>query len=96
MTVTTTQPPVNLRAALARLAGLRQPPVQQEFWSAFTSSQTTYTLPAGWTVLRAYGISTNYRPTTDYTTSFDGFVWTVTFAVAPGAVPVCVLGERRL
>lgn len=100
MTVSTRQPALNLRALLNKVLGMmrmildRPPP--QEFWSSFTSGQTTYVMPVGWTVLRAYGISTNYRPTTDYTLSFDGFQWTVTFAVAPGAVSICILGERRL
>jgi hypothetical protein len=98
MTVSTRQSSLNLRAALAKLAALRQPPVQQEFWSTFTAGQTTVALPTGWTVMSVRGISTNYRPGAgyDYTTSFDGFVWTVTFATSPGAVSICVNGERRL
>lgn len=61
------------------------------------TSQVAFRLPIGWRPRFVYSAGQLKREgaTKDYTTTWDGFCWTVTFAVAPGnGVWVSVLCER--
>ena len=94
MTVNVSKPAVNLRE---ELADLRNPPryVQQTFWFEGNSSQTVFPVPQGWKPINVFVDGAIYRPGSgeDYTISFDGFAYSITFAVAPAAVDVAIIAE---
>ena len=94
MTVYIEKPAVNLREELADLRN--QPRYrQQTFWYSGNSSQTDFPLPKGWKPVNVFVDGSIYRPGSgeDYTVSYDGFVYTVVFAVAPTAVDVGIICE---
>ena len=95
MTVTITKPAINIRETLTELGG--QPQYQQEvFWSSGDTSETDFAVAKGWKPKFVYVNGALYREGTgeDYTVSYDGFVYTVVFAVAPAAVDVGIIAER--
>ncbi|MNZ72016.1 hypothetical protein D3C78_903850 [compost metagenome] len=81
-------PAYSLREELERLddaaRALGSQPVFHEF-DAMTG-QTAFVLPLGFRVVAVYsaGVLKRAGSTKDYTLAFDGFRWTVNFAVAPG------------
>ncbi len=81
-------PAYSLREELERLDDaarvLGSQPVFHEFDA--TTGQTAFVLPVGFRVVGVYSAGALKRVgnTKDYTTAFDGFRWTVNFAVAPG------------
>ena len=94
MTVYVEKPAVNLRE---ELTSLRNPAryAQQTFWFAGNSSQTVFPVPQGWKPVNVFVDGAIYRPGSgeDYTISFDGFTYSITFAVAPTAVDVAIIAE---
>ena len=94
MTVIVSKPAVNLRE---ELASLRNQPryVQEVFWSAGDSSETTFTLERGWKPKFVYVDGALFREGTgeDYTVSYDGFIYSVVFSVAPAVVDVGIIAE---
>ena len=66
---------------------------QEAFWFSGTGAQTTFTLPRGWKHKFVYvdGVLRRAGTAEDYTASFDGFIYTITFAVAPATVDVGVI-----
>ena len=93
MTAIVSKSAINLRAKLGGTA----PPAsrQEDFWTQGDDATTTFNLPSGWKPRRAFVGGALMRPDSgnDYTVSFDGFTYSVVFAVAPGAVPICITGE---
>lgn len=96
--VTVTKPALNLREQLAKLAGLEPSAEQETFWYAGDSSETDFALPEGWKPMNAFVDGAIKRPGSgeDYEVNFDGFIYTVSFAVAPGVVDIAITAERRV
>lgn len=93
------QPAMYLREELRRKEEARRALGKMPAFFDFdaTTGQTAFALPKGWTVKAVYSAGTLKRlgSTKDYTVSFDGFVETVNFGVAPGnAVWVSVMAIR--
>ena len=92
MTVTASKPALNLRDLLARIVGIerrlkRGMPLLPPVLFTGDASTTAFALPKG---AKPYAVFNNGSLAVegsgdDYTVSFDGFVYTVTFAVAPGS-----------
>ena len=98
MTVTITKPEQNLREELSALRAKVAIGVAQEaFWFSGDGATTTFALLRGWKPKFAYVGGAFKRPGTgeDYTLSFDGFIYRVTFAVAPATVDVGVICVRE-
>lgn len=98
MTVTITKPAVNLREELAALrARIAADVAQEAFWFSGTGAQTSFTLPRGWKPKFIYVDGVLRRPGTgeDYTVNYDGFIYSLVFAVAPAAVDVGVICMRE-
>jgi len=70
----------------------------QTFWFSGNSSTVEFALPAGWVPNMVFVDGALKRPgaAEDYETGGDGFVSTVTFAVAPGVVDVAIHAERKV
>lgn len=99
MTVIISKPEQNLREELAALRAKVTAGVNQEaFWFSGDGTTTTFTIPRGWKPKFAYVAGALKRPGTgeDYTVSYDGFVYSVTFAVAPSTVDVGVICVREV
>jgi hypothetical protein len=99
MTVTITKPEVNLREELAALRAKVAAGVAQEaFWFSGTGAQTAFSLPRGWRPKFVYVDGALRRPGSgeDYVVSIDGFIYTITFAVAPATVDVGVICVREV
>lgn len=99
MTVTITKPAVNLREELAVLrARLTVSLVQEAFWFSGDGATTTFALPRGWTPKFVFVDGALKRPGTgeDYTVSYDGFIYSLVFAVAPAAVDIGALCMREV
>lgn len=97
MTVYIEKPEINLREALASAAGSPTPPVET-FWFSGDSTKTDFPLPRGWKPTAVYADGLLKRPGSaeDYTVAFDGFIYTVSFAVAPAAVDVALVAAREV
>jgi len=95
MTANVYQPAINLRSELWR--GAFKPRSQEDFWVNGDGATTTFNLPSGWKPKRAFVGGALMRPGdgNDYTVTFDGFIYSVVFAVAPGSVPICITGELQ-
>ena len=92
MTVSISKPAINLREELADLRN--QPRTEQEtFFYSGDGLTTTFALQRGWKPKFAYVGGALKRPGTgeDYTVSYDGFIYSLVFAVAPAAVDVGVI-----
>ena len=98
MTVYIEKEAQNLREELASLrARVAMGMAQEAFWFSGTGAQTAFTLPSGWKPKFVYVDGSLSRPGTgeDYTVSFDGFIYTVSFAVAPATVDVSMICVRE-
>lgn len=84
MTVIIEKPAVNLRE---ELADLRNQPryVQEVFWFAGDGTETDFALERGWKPKFVYDAGALQKEGSgdDYTVSYDGFIYTVVFGVAP-------------
>lgn len=98
MTVYIEKPSQNLREELAALREQVKKSEQEDFFFAGNGATTAFALPRGWKPRRVFVNGGLYRPGTgeDYTTSYDGFVWTVTMAVAPSTVDVAIVAQRDI
>lgn len=98
MAVSITKSAINLRERLSALANPNPAPAYETFWFSGDGSTTDFALPEGWKPRWVYSDGLLRRPGSgeDYTTSFDGFIHTVTFAVAPGTVDVALICEREV
>lgn len=92
-----TQPAPNLRELANRTAGLEArlrrltTPVVQEF--AGDGSQTDFTCTKGYKPFLVFSGGSLMREgsSEDYEVTFDGFAYTVSFAVAPSTVDVTIV-----
>jgi hypothetical protein len=94
MTVNVTAPAINLREELKKGAPVYE---QQQFWFTGDASETDFSLPVGWKPLHVFdtGLLVKEGASDEYTVSNDGYVYTVTFAVAPGSGDdVCIVGVK--
>jgi len=94
MAVSVSKPALNIRE---EIAALRNPPkyTQQQFWFTGDASETDFSLPKGWKPLHVFdtGLLVKEGSGDEYTVATDGFVYTVTFAAAPGSGDdVCIVG----
>ena len=97
MTVTISRPRLSLGDLIGRYQTAQDAQARvQEFWFDGDSATTAFPLPAGWEPRQATVAGLVMRPGTgeDYTVTFDGFAYSVVFAVAPAAVNVGILAER--
>ena len=96
MTVNISQPAINLREKLAELSA----PAKYEhykFWFVGDNATTEFSLPRGWKPSCVYdaGLLKKEGSADDYTISYDGFIYTVVFNVAPhNNNNVGIRGER--
>ena len=95
MTVRAAKPALNLREQLAKISGLKLAARQETFFFAGDSTATAFPLPKGWKPKNVFVDGALYRPGTgeDYTVTFDGSIYTVSFAVAPTIVDVAIMAE---
>jgi len=98
MTVGISKPALNLRALLARVESLKPAPRRSTFWTSGNGSTTVFTLAKGWRVTDVFVNGALMRPGSgeDYTVAFNGFLYTVTFAVAPSAVDIAFMAESEV
>ena len=99
MTVNISKPEQNLRTELAALRAKVATGVAQEaFWFSGDGATTTFALPRGWKPKFAYVGGAIKRPGTgeDYTVTYDGFIYSLTFTVAPGTSDVGVICVREI
>lgn len=98
MAVTITKPAVNLREELSALKAKVNLSAQEVFWFDGDSSTTDFALQRGWKPKFVYVNGALFREgdLEDYTVVYDGFIYTVSFAVAPSAVDVGIIAERDL
>ena len=96
MAVTITKPALNLREELAALRAQVKLSEQEVFWFSGNSSTTSFALSRGWKPKFVYVNGALYRPGTgeDYTISYDGFIYSIVFAVAPAAVDIGIVSQR--
>ena len=99
MTVNISKPEQNLREELAALRAKVAAGVAQEaFWFSGDGATTTFALPRGWKPKFTHVDGALKRPGTgeDYTVSYDGFIYSLVFAVAPATVDVGVICVREV
>ncbi|NRQ10065.1 hypothetical protein [Aliiroseovarius sp. xm-v-208] len=99
MTVNISKPEQNLREELAALRAKVAAGVAQEaFWFSGDGATTSFALPPGWKPKFAYAGGALKRPGMgeDYTVSYDGFIYSLVFAVAPATVDVGVICVREV
>lgn len=99
MAVNISKPEQNLREELAALRAKVAAGVAQEaFWFSGDGATTTFALPRGWKPKFAYVDGALKRPGTgeDYTVSYDGFIYSLVFSVAPATVDVGVICVREV
>lgn len=97
MPVTITKPAMSLREELAALRARLAENSPETFWFSGTGAQTAYPMPRGWKPRNVFVAGLLQRPGAgeDYTVSYDGFIHTVTFFVAPAVVDVGVICVRE-
>jgi hypothetical protein len=98
MAVNISKPAVNLRELLSKVAQVK-PQVQQEtFWFDGDSSTTDFALPRGWKPKQVFVNGGLYRDgaSEDYTVTYDGFIYTVSMAVAPAAVDIGIVSNLEV
>lgn len=99
MTVNISKPEQLLREELAALRAKVVAGVAQEaFWFSGDGATTTFALARGWKPKFVYVDGALKRPGTgeDYTVSYDGFFYSLAFAVAPATVDVGVICVREV
>jgi len=100
MSVIATRDAISLRAELASLkAEINALKVSRlyPFWFTGDGSETDFTLAKGWKPLAVFdgGSLQKDGAADEYEVSFDGFAYTVAFAVAPtNGNDICIIGER--
>ncbi len=84
MTLTARKDAINLREELSRAK--RSPESrEEEFYFTGDAAETAFKLPAGWKPKRVYldGLKLRKGDAEDFSLSYDGFIHSVVFAVAP-------------
>lgn len=86
MTVYIEKPAQNLREELAALrAKVNTGLDQQQFWFTGDGAETDFAMPRGWKPLHVFNAGALQKEGSGdaYTVPYDGFIYTVSFAVAP-------------
>lgn len=98
MTVGISKPALNLRTLLARVESLKPAARRSTFWTSGNGATTAFALQRGWKPLDVFVNGALMRPGSgeDYTVAFNGFLYTVTFAVAPSAVDIAFMAESEV
>jgi hypothetical protein len=94
------QPSMLLRDELRRREDAKRAEgrVPRPFPYVGDGTKASFTLPYGWSVHAVYrqGLIMAEGAANDYTTSFDGYRWTVTFpAAVPNNYNVCIMGVKN-
>jgi hypothetical protein len=84
MTVYIEKPAVNLSEELASLRN-QGGYTQQQLWFAGDGSETDFAMPKGWEPLHVFNAGALQKEGSgdEYTVSYDGFIYTVSFNTAP-------------
>lgn len=84
MAISVSQPALNVREELTK-AQANIPYIQLPFWFVGDGTETDFLMPKGWKPLFVYdaGALKKEGSGDDYTITFDGFEYTVSFVVAP-------------
>lgn len=94
MTVNISKPAYNLREELEKLdANDRRMAERQPFYQHLYTgdgSTTEFACTKGKKPFAVFSDGLLKKEVTHYTATFDGFVWTVTFLTAPGAVSISI------
>jgi hypothetical protein len=96
MTVYIEKPAVNLREELADLRNQPQY-YQQQFWFAGDGTETDFAMAKGWKPLHVFNAGALQKEGSgdEYTVVYDGFIYTVSFNVAPtNGNDIGVIGVR--
>ena len=97
------KPAINLRERIAfleaKVARLERDAKEQEtFIFEPSASATTITLKQGWQPIRSYtnGVRDAEGSAYDYLVTFDGYLYTLTYAVAFGGTEVVQIDAERI
>ena len=96
MTVTISKPPINLREQLTELKAT-QGYEERTFWFTGDATATDFAMPRGWQPLHVFdgGSLQKEGSGDDYEVVYDGFIYTVSFAVAPANLNnIGIIGVR--
>ena len=96
MTIRVNKPAVNLREELASLRNQPQY-YQQQFWFAGDGTETDFEMAKGWKPLHVFNAGALQKEGSgdEYTVVYDGFIYTVSFNVAPtNGNDIGVIGVR--
>ena len=96
MTVTISKPPINLREKLTELKA-QQGYEERQFWFTGDATATDFVMPRGWQPLHVFdgGSLQKEGSGDDYEVTYDGFIYTVSFAVAPANLNnIGIIGVR--
>lgn len=100
MSISITKPSINIRAELSTLKGqihrLLNRGRQEQFWFVADGTETDFALPTGWKPLHVFdtGLLQKEGSADEYEVNYDGFAYTVAFAVAPtNGNDICIIGE---
>lgn len=90
-------PAQNVRSMLAKLAGLKPAPERATFQREFDGTNAVQILPAGWKPVAVYldGLRQFEGASDDCTVSFNGFLYSVTWAVTPANTSACHIDAER-
>ena len=97
MTVRINKPAINLRE---ELTDLRNQPryIQEVFWFSGDGAETDFELDRGWKPKFVYDAGSLQKEgaSDDYEVVYDGFIYTVSFAVAPTNLnDIGIIAERK-
>ena len=96
MGITISKPPINLREQLTELKAT-QGYEERQFWFTGDATATDFAMPRGWQPLHVFdgGSLQKEGSGNDYEVTYDGFIYTVSFAVAPANLNnIGIIGVR--
>ena len=96
MGITISKPPINLREQLTELKAT-QGYEERTFWFTGDATETDFAMPRGWQPLHVFdgGSLQKEGSGDDYEVAYDGFIYTVSFAVAPANLNnIGIIGVR--
>lgn len=96
MTISVSHPAINLREKLSELAA-RPQYSQYQFWFVGDGTTTGFAMARGWKPLHVFNAGALQKEGSgdEYTVSYDGFIYTVSFNVAPTNLnDIGVIAER--
>ena len=96
MGITISKPPINLREQLTELKAT-QGYEERQFWFTGDATATDFAMPRGWQPLHVFdgGSLQKEGSGDDYEVTYDGFIYKVSFAVAPANLNnIGIIGVR--